>query len=259
MSAIFGYLLFDGQPTSPDNRVRMKKAMTRWGPDGLTTITEGSAMMGFANLAITPESIHDALPVSDQQSGILFTAAARLDNRDELSDLFGIIAAERPTLPDSHLVLHAWRKWGTDAPAHLFGDWSFAAWDSRQRSLFLARDQLGNTGVYYYCQPPFFAFSSSLQALLTLDFLDKQINEEKLASYLTLIPMGKANETYWKGIHRLPGGFCLTATSHGHKTQQYWDISAIPTVSGMKDEEYVSGFLYHYRKAVDPNPQTSFG
>ncbi len=228
----------------------MKRAMRSWGPDGISAVCNGQAMMGFANLAITPEAVHEALPTSDPRNGILFTAAARLDNRDELCDFFRISAAERPTLPDSRLVLQAWRQWGKNAPDHLFGDWSFAVWDSRRRELFLARDQLGNTGMYYYCRPHFVAFASDPEGLFALKAVERRANETYIASYLALFPMGNEDDTCWTGIRHLASGCSLTVTPDGQEIRRYWEIDDIPPLVGMKDEEYVAGFLERFRTAV---------
>ena len=42
-------------------------------------------------------------------------------------------------LSDGAVVLRAYERWGAQAPARLFGDWSFAAWHADERRLVLAR------------------------------------------------------------------------------------------------------------------------
>jgi asparagine synthase (glutamine-hydrolysing) len=250
MSAIFGCVHLDGRPLPPATGERMRRAMLNWGPDGVSSAQCDDAAMGFANLAITPESIHESMPYQAEHRGKLFTSAARLDNREGLCQTFGVPAVERERLPDSTLVMHACRTWGEDAPRHLFGDWSCASWDSRTRTLFLARDQLGNTGVYYHYQPPLFAFSSDPEALFALGNIERRINEHRIASYLTLFPQGKPEDTSWTNIHRLLPGSSLTATPQGMHIRQYWNMDDIPTAGGLRDDEYVACFLERYRTAV---------
>jgi len=127
MSAIFGCVHLDGQPLPPGAGELMSRAMERWGPDGVSTASGQAGVVGFARLAITPESVHESMPSRVSGTGALFTAAARLDNRDELCDAFGITAGERGTVPDGELAKRAWLAWGEDAPGRLFGDWSYAA------------------------------------------------------------------------------------------------------------------------------------
>jgi asparagine synthase (glutamine-hydrolysing) len=215
-------------------------------------------MLGFANLAITPESIYESLPLRDEKQVLLFTAAVRLDNRDELCDLFRIPASKRATLPDSELVMHAWRKWGEGAPAHLFGDWAFAVWDSRKRSLFLARDQLGNTGLYYFHRPPFFAFSSDPEALFALPHVERRMNENRIASYLSFFSLGHEDDTCWMDIRRLPSGFSLTITPCETQQRRYWNIEDVPALELGSDDDYLAGFLEHFRAAVKSRLRSRF-
>jgi len=206
--------------------------------------------MGFANLAATPESLHEFMPLQDDRQGILFTAAARLDNRDELCDVFGISASEREKRPDGLLAFYAYRKWGEGTPVRLFGDWAFAAWDSRKRTLFLARDQLGNVGLYYYYLPPFFAFSSDPEGLFALSDIERKIDEKHIASYLAIFSMGNEDGTCWMNIRRLISGCSLSVTPDGLREKQYWELKEVPAVVYGTDDEYVAGFLDHYRAAV---------
>lgn len=250
MSAIFGCVYLDGRPLPPWTAEAMARAMERWGPDGISTVSDRAAVLGMARLAVTPESLQESMPRRDEPSGILFTAAARLDNRDELCESFGIPAPEHGAVSDGLLALHAYRKWGEDAPGRLFGDWSLAAWDGRRRRLFLAKDQLGNTGLYYYHRPPVFAFASDPEALFALGDIERRINEKRIASYLALAPLGNEDETCWTEIHMFLSGHSLAVTPDAKKLRRYWEMKRIPAAGGKKDDEYIAGFLEHYRAAV---------
>ena len=161
MSGLFGCLYLDGRPMASGLLETMRRAMVSWGPGGLFGACSNSAAMGFANLPLLPEALGVAMPCCDELSDTLFTASARLDNREELCERFGLSPAGRLQVADERLVMLAWEAWGEGAPEHLDGDWAFAAWDGQRRRLFLARDPLGNTGLYYLSQPPFFAFCSA--------------------------------------------------------------------------------------------------
>lgn len=133
MSGIFGFVNLDGRPASPEEFQKMASAMSHWGPDGIGSVISANAAFGHALLIVTHESPYEKMPHHDTETDVLFTAAARLDNRDELCDLFGIPHPQRPTTPDGRLVWLAWRKWGREACRHIFGDWSFAAWDKKRK------------------------------------------------------------------------------------------------------------------------------
>jgi asparagine synthase (glutamine-hydrolysing) len=247
MSAIFGLICRDGHPLPGTVLEAMGRALTHWGPDGRCIWQTESAGLGHVHLALAPESHNETMPLYGAET--VLVVAARLDNREELCDLLEIAASERTGIPDGRLVSCAFHRWGEDSPRHLFGDWSFAAYNSRLRRLFVARDQLGNTGIFYTNQPSFFAFASSPQPLLTIPEMPRVLNELQLARFLVIFP-GEESHTYWEGIYELPPGHSLTFTPGGIQVQRYWNLEEAPAVRLGSDEEYVAGFLDYYRRAV---------
>ena len=250
MSGVFGCLHFDGRPVPAELTAPMREAMGRWGPDGLATGFRGPAFMGFANLAVAPEAHHAAMPCVDAQLDTLFTASARLDNRDELCDRFAIPWSERHRVADEHLVKLAWEAWGEAAKDRLLGDWAFAAWDGARRSLFLARDPLGNTGLYYVHRPPLLAFASDPEALLALGPVERRTSAAWLFSLLTLVALAPWGETCWTGVLALLPGHALSATPEGLKVRRYWDPGQIAPARDLGDEDCLGLFLERYRAAV---------
>ncbi len=252
MSAIFGVIHLDGRPASPDSLRIMAGRMTTWGPDGIHTSCSGCVGLGHAHLIVTPESEHEAMPWTDRSTGMLFTAAARLDNRDELADLFGIPLSKQATLSDGQLVLKAYERWSEDAPAHLFGDWAFAVWDEKNRRMFIARDHLGNTGLFYFHRPPFFAFASTPRAILALPEVPVKMDEWRLARYLALF-QGEESEwsrTYWEDVRSLLPAHSLILNSRALSLRKYWNVADAPAVRAASDNDYLEGFLAHFRRAV---------
>jgi len=250
MSAIFGFVHLDGRPASRENLEAMAAALDHWGPDGVHIGCHGAAALGHALLTVTPESPYETMPFHDPDSDVFLTAAARLDNRDELLAHFSIPSAEHPVFPDGRLVFLSYQKWGEDSPKHLFGDWSFVAWHDRDRRLFLARDQLGNTGLYYHYRPPLFAFTSHPDGIFALPGIERCINEKHIASYLTFIPLGEKEDTCWMDIHTLLSGCAMTVTPRRIETRIHWEITEQSPVVRLRDEDYLEGFLHHYRAAV---------
>jgi asparagine synthase (glutamine-hydrolysing) len=144
------------------------------------------------------------LPLQDAASGLTLTAGARLDNRDALLHQLGFEKDESQTATaDSEISLHAYQKWGEDCVFHLEGNWHFAIWDARQQKLFLARDQQGNSGLYYFHGPRFFAFASAKKGLLALEAIPQKPDLQRLTQVLTAWP-GDGVRTAYEQILRLP-------------------------------------------------------
>ena len=146
--------------------------------------------------------------------------------------------------------MRAFQKWEEDCPEHLYGDWAYAAWDSSQRRLLLARDHLGMTGLYYFYQFPVFAFASASEALFASGQIQRQLNESKLARFLTFFHIEDDSETIWKGVENLLPGRSLVVSPKGLKIHRYWRIENSTSVNPRSDGECLDGFLHLYRAAV---------
>ena len=246
MSAIFGIVHFDGRPVSPASLAALDAALSGWGPDGVTFWRDGSAAIGLRLLASTPEAHLERPVVLPGGGGVV--AAARLDNRDDLCDSFGVAPALRPSTPDGALIAMAYERWGTGCPARLLGDWSLAAWDPSRRRLFLARDQLGNTGLHYHQDAAGFAFATTAVALQAVSGGAPSIDDEYLARWLSNSEHDPGR-TIWAGVRRVPPAQALTATPDGVRLDRYWSVDEARPVR-LPEADYVPAFLERYRRAV---------
>jgi asparagine synthase (glutamine-hydrolysing) len=249
VSGIFGLIRLDGQPIEAETLRAMRAAMAYWGPDGGGVWHARDAGLGQMLLYNTPEAHYERMPLLNAGGQRVLVAAARLDNRAELCDLFAVPHSERPTMPDGQLILRAYEKWGDECPSHLLGDWAFAAWEQRRRTLFLARDQLGNTALYYYYDSRCFAFASSVKALLTLPQVRRQPSELSIAQLLVLYPVEGAASLH-EPIQPLPPAHYLTLTPSHMSVRQYWRIADAPDVQLRSDDDYTERFLELYAQAV---------
>lgn len=253
MSAIFGWIGLDGRPQSEvkEQLEKMKPRLDLWGPDGVFTIAKENAGLGQARLSVTSESVHVQMPCILNTKDILFTASARLDNRDELLNLFAIPASHHSKTPDTKLVELAYLRWGKDTCEYIYGDWAFAAWHPETQELFLARDPFGNTALHYYINDSLFVFSSDLHAILDLDDVDVQLNEAYLAGQLIgFVSRENWNQTYWKNVFSLYPGDALTLSGRKLNVFTYWSYEAIPQIHYSSHSDYVEGFIDHMSRAV---------
>ena len=252
MSAIFGMLRRDGTPIAPSTLETMRLAMADWGHDGSDIWLSVHVAMGQMSFASTPESRYERMPRMDNAYSIIFTAAGRVDNRDELIADCGlrIAACEKAEMPDSEVMLHAYRKWGEDCPVHIYGDWAFAAYHQKERRLFLARDHFGNTSLYYYADPQVFAFASSRSALLALNLAPIEMDELYLAQVLVSWFAYHGERTIHKPIKRLPPGHSLTVTPERMDVRRYWRLEDTAELRLPKREDYVEAFRDVFDNAV---------
>ena len=250
MSGIFGLCQLDDAPLAVQDLHAMHKAMEHWGPDGTACWYAAQAGLGHCLLFNTPEAIHEHLPHASVDSCLVLTAAARLDNRDELCDLFGVAHTDRACTPDGELIQRAYERWGEECPDHLLGDWALAVWRPRERRLFLARDHHGNTALYYSHTGRRFAFASDRRALLALPDVPRRLNELYLAQVLVVWPAYNGPDTVYLDIHRLPPAHAMTVTPEGVRVWRYWRLEDTPDIRLQTADAYVEAFLDVFRQAV---------
>src|SRR5699024_4047743 len=123
-------------------------------------------------------SIGEQLPFDDYDRQLTITSDAMIDNRDELFDKLGIHHEERKIMPYSQLILLAYSKWEDEVVKHLIGDFAFMIWDEKNQKLFGARDFSGTRSLYYFHDEARFAFCTVMEPLLSLPYVQKQLNEE---------------------------------------------------------------------------------
>ena len=180
----------------------------------------------------------------------MLTAAARLDNREELARELGVPVPERGRTADGALVQAAYRRWGRSAPHRLFGDWSFAAWDPRERSWFIARDHHGSGTIYYYADRDVFTFACASQAILALGFARPVLDELYLAQLLMSWPVYQGERTIGTVLRRLPPAHAMTVTADRIEVSRYWDLDDVAELRLRRREDYVEPFREHFDAAV---------
>lgn len=249
MNSLFGIFRRDGAPVKSEWLGTMARALPHVG--ARDAVYWQSESVGFGVLArpSTPEAQFETFPLFSQNNAQILIANARLDNRAELCDAFAIPHTECTVTPDSALILRAYEKWGHACCDRLIGDWTFALWDARTRELFLARDHHGNTALHYYAGSQHFAFASSLNGLLALPFVPRQVNELFVAKVLTAWqPDGF--ETAYENIYCLPPAHTLTVSAGALRMHRYWFLENVPDVHLKNDAAYVETFVDLFTRAV---------
>jgi asparagine synthase (glutamine-hydrolysing) len=198
----------------------MNELQKHRGPDGHAIWQHERRHVGFAHrrLSIIDLSTGDQ-PMRDA-AGNWLTYNGEIYNYIELRAELGV--ENFATTSDTEVILHAYRKWGTDCVNHLRGMFAFALWDEANQRLFCARDRCGIKPFYYTTVGDIFYFASEVKALLP--FI-KQIETdlEGFKDYL-VFQFCLAGKTLFKGVQELLPGHSLTL-SHGIvEVKRYWEV-----------------------------------
>jgi asparagine synthase (glutamine-hydrolysing) len=204
----------------------------------------------------TPESLDEVLPRQHRESGLVITADARIDNRDDLIAELGLEYGH-PTITDSELILEAYRKWGQECPQKLLGDFAFAIWDSRQQHFFCARDAMGVKCLYYFLSDSLFAFGSEIKALCCMPEIPKRLNELRILDYIENSFDDRAI-TFYKDIYRLPPASRLVVDRKHFRISEYWSLDPKHELKLKSDDEYTEAFRDCFIRAVRVRMRSAF-
>jgi asparagine synthase (glutamine-hydrolysing) len=253
VSVQFGRWEFDGGPT-PNVGVfdAVQDSLALYGPDGTSFYTEPGVRILYRALHSTKESRQE-VTLHLSPSGAVITWDGRLDNRKQLIRELG--DELKTDSPDFLIATVAFERWGTNCFARLIGDWAVSIWQSRQRSLILAKDPLGTRHLYYSFVDSHVTWSTLLDPLLNVgDPL--ALEEEYIAGWLSSFPA--AHLTPYTSIRSVPPS-CFVCIERKRLTmRKYWDFDPTKAIRYRSDGEYEEHFREVFTESVRRRLRSDF-
>lgn len=153
------------------------------------------------------------------------------------------------TNSDTETIVHLYEDYGIDCLKYLNGMFAFAIFDSRDRSLLLARDRLGIKPLYYADTGTHLVFGSEIKTVLAHPSVKRDLDPVSIDEYFQKrhIP---GTRTIYRGINKLAPGHFLRHQDAKTIIEPYWSLSYEKT--GPQDEEEAEQELsIRLRKAVE--------
>ena len=248
MSGLCGIVSREGRPVDAGILRAMLDAGAHRGPDGARAWLGEGAALGHLALDTAPEDRLERQPLAE--SGLVVSADARIDNREQLAHSHAAAGEPaRRTAASSRLILAAYQRWVTACPEHLLGDFAFAVWDARERSLLLARDAMGLRPLYYRLTPSQLLFASEIGQLIACPVVPVELDERMVAAHLTGQPT-PLDWTFYRGIAQLPPGHALLVEGSRHRLWRYWDVDPGHRIRYRNDQDYAEHFRDLFKEAV---------
>nr|WP_321258522.1 asparagine synthase (glutamine-hydrolyzing) [uncultured Pseudodesulfovibrio sp.] len=127
------------------------------------------------------------------------------------------------TTSDTEVLLQAYMKYGEACLSHFEGMFAFAIWDTKEQSLFAARDRMGKKPFYYTCQNSVFAFASELSSLTAVPDTSFNLNMQAMAQFLTCKYVPTPSSIYTEA-RKLQPGHCLRFKDGEVSVSRYWSL-----------------------------------
>ena len=190
------------------------------GPDALDTYSNGCTGLGHTMLRTSRESERELQPASLGEQ-LWITADARIDCREELKREFEKAEPNyRRVTTDSALILQAYALWGEECVRRLRGDFAFAIWDARRKTLFCARDHFGLKPFYYAEVGDLFLFSNTLNCIRLHPEITDELNDSAIGDFLLFGLNCDLTTTTFRDIRRLPPAHCLSSSLQRQRNRQ---------------------------------------
>jgi asparagine synthase (glutamine-hydrolysing) len=235
MCGICGKLQFEAD-TKVDLELleRMMGQIFHRGPDGRGNYRSGPVGLAHTRLAIIDLNT-GAQPICNEDSTVWIVFNGEIYNYPQLRQELLERGHQFRSASDTEVIIHLYEEYGVESLNRLQGMFTFAIWDEKDQSLFLARDRVGIKPLYYVDTGRALVFGSEIKTLLMDPDVKCEVDPQSVDKFLTHFCL-PGRETLWRGIRKLDPGHYLIARKGKYEIKQYWDLRYQPRQWGSFDE-----------------------
>ena len=228
MCGIAGWIgtQLDGEETS----ARMARALWHRGPDAHGIKSWPGATLIHTRLSIIDLTPAGAQPMANEDGTVWTVFNGEIYNHRELRCALEKSGHVFRGHSDTEVLPHLYEEYGPEFVSRLRGMFALAIYDTRTRTLLLARDRFGIKPLFYAPGKDRLAFASELNALLEFPGIDTRPDRQAIFDFAALFYI-PAPETFYTGIRSLEPGEILQARLDSEgvkwKTRSYhrWSVS----------------------------------
>lgn len=204
----------------------MNAALSHRGPDGEGYYRADGVALGHRRLSII-DLEGGQQPIASDDERYQLVCNAEIYNSPEIRRRFEAEGYRFRTRCDVEVVLPLYKKYGAECVSHLRGMFAIAIWDTQDRTLFLARDHMGQKPLYYATAHENLVFASEVKGVLAAGLLEPAPDFEALWHYVSLrfVP---DDRSLIKGVKKLRAGHYLFAREGAAPQTRYWSPRFMP-------------------------------
>ena len=211
---------------NPELVREMTRRLAHRGPDDEGFHSEDGATLGHRRLSIIDLSMGKQ-PISNEDGTVWITFNGEIYNFKGLRADLEAKGHRFATNTDTEAIVHAYEEYGEDCVSRLYGMFAFGIWDSRNKTLFLARDHAGVKPLYYAEVNGHLLFASEIKAILAHDGISKRIDYQAFDDYFTYL-YTVPPRTIYQDIRQLPPAHSLTWRDGKTRIRKYWHLDMTP-------------------------------
>jgi asparagine synthase (glutamine-hydrolysing) len=225
MCGICGILHIDpNQPVPPEVLRRMNSVISHRGPDDEGVWTRGNVGFGHTRLSIIDLSPLGRQPMCNEDETVWITFNGEIYNFVELREHLIKKGHTFRSRTDSEVIIHLWEEEGVQCLERLRGMFAFALWDDKEKTLFLARDRMGQKPLFYLSSKDRILFGSEIKAILEAPYVTREPDVNAIHHYLSYQSVPSPYCAF-KGIRKLPPAHYLLIKEGRGEPKRYWKLS----------------------------------
>ena len=239
MCGILGVLNLGDRPPVSTETVHQMLTMIRYrGPDGFGIYRDAHVALGSARLSIIDLADGDQ-PIGNEDGTLWIVFNGEIFNYVELRPALEARGHHFTTHSDTEVILHLYEDYGPDCLDYLNGQFAMAIWDTKKRSLFLARDRLGVRPLFYTVHDERLIFGSEVKSILAYPGVKAEIDPDALAQVFTFWSTLK-ERTVFNNIHDIPPGHYLLAHEGQFDVKPFWSLNFEEPQHPRSAEDYLA-------------------
>jgi asparagine synthase (glutamine-hydrolysing) len=229
MCGIAGYMdLRNERRVEKELLMKMTNQLIHRGPDSTGYFIAENVALGFRRLSIIDLEGGDQ-PIFNEESSVTLICNGEIYNHCELRESLQQKGHTFRSRSDVEVLAHLYEEEGVDFLSKLNGQFAFAIYDSKEKRLFLARDQFGINPLYFTVVDGLFIFASEIKAILEHPAVPRAVDLTGLDQIFSF-PGLVSPRTMFKGIESLKSGHLISIRQGDIKVAEYWDLD-YPKVS----------------------------
>jgi len=229
---------------------RMCDVMAHRGPDDDGYFLHEGVGLGIRRLSIIDLATGHQ-PICNEDETLWIVYNGEIYNHAALREQLQARGHRYRTQSDTETILHLYEEYGRDCASYLHGMFAFAIYDTRRRSLFIARDRLGIKPLYYRINEERLLFGSEIKVIFACPGVQPEFDRRALPEYLAFGYLSGAN-TFYAGITKLMPGHTLEVEENGNLTiRSYWDLQPTEEDTSKPESYYVQTYRELLEGAVE--------
>ena len=238
MCGIAGFVGFQIPTEEAARRVRaMCDAIRHRGPDADGYHVADGVALGMRRLSsIDVEGGRQPIYNEDRSVAVVFNG--EIYNHHALRQELEASGHRFRTHSDTEVLVHLYEDHGPEMVSRLHGMFAFAIWDSRERSLLVARDRTGMKPLSYLESPEGLVFCSELRSLYALQPDRLRVSPGAVMQYLAFGYVPDPSSIF-AGVKKLPPGHLLSwKAGKVTEVRRYWTPPS-PIAAAVNEKELV--------------------